>query len=499
MPMGPACKLYPCGQTLTQLCSRLLFCSLSESGVVMKMNVMKHVAPVFTHEGAKAANISPEKQLRRTVMACLLWEETFYEGGQSVADRIKALIPKIKAQTVADIAIEARTKQKLRHVPLLIVREMARLEAYKGLVAETLAKVIMRADEPAEFLAMYWADNDGKKTLSKQVKKGLAAAILKFDEYQLAKYNRDSAVKLRDVVFLTHAKPADSGQSNLFARLVNKETIPKATKGGNTIHLGEEKIPNEGLKTPDTWEVALSGGADKKATFERLMAEEKLFGLAFIRNLRNMQQAGCDKALVDAYARKVNIGWVLPFRFISAANAVPQWEPIIEEMMLRCLESGEKLKGKTVLLLDVSGSMVGAKVSAKSDIDRADAAIALGILLREICEDPVIVAFSTTATVVPPRRGFALRDAVRRVPGYNGGTDTGSALRMANTLNYHRVIVMTDEQSHTSIPDPLPNTHAYFVNVATNKNGIGYGKWTHIDGWSESIIEFIRQAEKVQD
>ena len=28
--------------------------------------------------------------------------------------------------------------------------------------------------------------------------------------------------------------------------------------------------------------------------------------------------------------------------------------------------------------------------------------------------------------------------------------------------------------------------------VVLYKNGVGYGKWTHIDGWSESIIEYIR-------
>ena len=47
---------------------------------------------------------------------------------------------------------------KLRHAPLWVVREMARHDGHKALVADTLAKVIQRADELAEFLALYWKD-----------------------------------------------------------------------------------------------------------------------------------------------------------------------------------------------------------------------------------------------------------------------------------------------------------------------------------------------------
>jgi len=49
-----------------------------------------------------------------------------------------------------------------------------------------VARVIQRADELAEFVAIYW--KDGRVPLSGQAKKGLAAVFPKFDEYQLAKY-----------------------------------------------------------------------------------------------------------------------------------------------------------------------------------------------------------------------------------------------------------------------------------------------------------------------
>jgi low affinity Fe/Cu permease len=108
----------------------------------MKTNTKtKDKSPIFTHEGAVASKINPELQLRRSVMTCMLFENTFYEDGQSVADRIKDLVPKVKAEKVAQIAVEARTKQKLRHVPLLIAREMARTDSHKHLVADTSGRI----------------------------------------------------------------------------------------------------------------------------------------------------------------------------------------------------------------------------------------------------------------------------------------------------------------------------------------------------------------------
>lgn len=38
-------------------------------------------------------------------------------------------------------------------------------------------------------------------------------------------------------------------------------------------------------------------------------------------------------------------------------------------------------------------------------------------------------------------------------------------------------------------------THNYMVNIAAHRNGIGYREWLHIDGFSEFVIDYIRQYE----
>ena len=421
-----------------------------------------------THEGAPARQISAELQLRRSVLACLLWESQFYEDGVEIAGRIAELVPKVAAEKVAALAVEAREQMKLRHAPLQLVREMARHKTHRAPVSDTLARVIQRADELAEFVAIYW--KDGRVPLSGQVKKGLAAAFPKFDEYQLAKYDRGGPIKLRDVLFLSHAKPRDEAQAAVWKRLISGQ-----------------------LTTPDTWEVALSAGADKREAWERLLREQKLGALALLRNLRNMRDAGVDESLVLSALSSMNTARVLPFRFLAAARYAPQWEESLEQAMLKSVVAAEKLPGKTIVLVDISGSMT-APLSRRSEMQRTDAAYGLAVLLREIAEKVAVFSFSNDLVEVPARRGFALRDAIDRSQQH-GATHLGKAVEELNRKQKcDRLIVITDEQAHDRVP--APSSKGYVINVASYKNGVGYGKWTHIDGWSESVIEYIRALEQ---
>jgi hypothetical protein len=439
-----------------------------------------------THEGTPARHISPEMQLRRSVLACLLWETQFYEDGVEIAGRIAELVPKVAAERVAALVIEAREQMKLRHAPLLLVREMARHKTHRAPVSETLARVIQRADELSEFVAIYW--KDGRVPLSGQVKKGLAAAFPKFDAYQLAKYDRGGPIKLRDVLFLCHAKPRDDAQAAVWKNLI----------AGT-------------LTTPDTWEVALSSGVDKREAWERLLREQKLGALALLRNLRNMREAGVSDKLVVRALGEMKTDRVLPFRFIAAARYAPKHEAELEQAMFRSLKNQPALPGTTALVVDTSPSMWMARLSRNSDMDRFEASAGLAILLRETAERVNMYAFNEKAYEVPPRRGFALRDALAATKA--GWSRGGLAVAAANRDGYDRIIVITDGQWHysdtttvqgygegdpqTVAPAPLTK-QAYMINVASYKNGVGYGQWMNIDGWSDSVIEYIRALEQTK-
>lgn len=424
-----------------------------------------------THEGAPARIINAKLQLKRSVMACMLWENGFYENGEDIVKRIQTLVHACEPKEVAEIAYIARTDMKLRHVPLLLLRELARHKKVKDIkLSHVIETVIQRADEISELVSMYW--KDGKQKLSAQLKKGLALAFRKFSEYDLAKYNQDNAVKLRDVLFLCHAKPKDEVQAKVFKRLIDGK-----------------------LAIPDTWETNLSAGKDKKETWERLLLENKLGALALLRNLRNMESANVDLRLIELALNDMKVERVLPFRFIAAARIMPQFEHMIEPSMLKCLVGREKLPGKTIILIDISGSM-NEKISDKSDITRLDVACGVAILAREICENVLVYRFNTGIELVPARRGFALRDAISINAG--GGTHLGDAVFAVSQQTHDRLIVITDEQSAHRVSNPIVNK-SYMINVASNKNGVGYAPWVHIDGFSEAVIDYIKSYEDELD
>jgi len=148
---------------------------------------------------------------------------------------------------------------------------------------------------------------------------------------------------------------------------------------------------------------------------------------------------------------------------------------------------------------------------------RLDAACGVAMLLREVCEQVDIFTFSMELARIPARRGFALRDAIVNSQKHSG-TPLGTAVESIymdrskhydtvqlgyfgrHQINYSgqglrpdRLIVITDEQSANAVPDPIGK--GYMINVATDKNGVGYGPWTHIDGWSEGVVDYIRAFE----
>ena len=421
---------------------------------------------VKTHEGAPAfGHLKPIQQLRRSVLSCLLWEDEFYEDGKTIADRITETALLVSPADLASLAVEARKVFNLRHVPLLLLDVLAK--AGPCLMADTTARVISRADEMGELLQVYW--RNGRKSVPRQMRVGLQKAFAKFDEYQLGKYDRDGTVKLRDVLRIARPKPANDEQSALWKRVKDRT-----------------------LKTPDTWEVALSGGANKKDAFERLLREENLGYLALLRNLRNMATAGVDVDLVRKaiVARKGGAERVFPFRYVAAARAAPQFEPYLDQALCEAISELPIYLGKTIILVDVSGSM-DTNISAKSDMTRMDAAAALGAIIPG---DIRLFTFSNALAEVPPRRGMSGVDAIVRSQPH-GGTNLGAAVAHINAnVKADRLIVITDEQSHDAVPNALAK--GYMINVASNKNGVGYGAWTHIDGFSEGVLRFIYEVER---
>ena len=268
------------------------------------------------HEGALAWRMTPEWELYTTVVTTMGVEDKFYEGGEERVRRIADLVRKVEPEFVAQLAVYTREEMHLRSVPLLLLVELANCHQGDSLVSRAVGRTIQRADEITELLMCYlW--RSGKPDLSglsSQLRKGLAEAFNKFDEYQFAKYNRKNRkVTLRDALALVHPKPKDDRQADIF-----------------------RKIKSDTLETPVTWETELSAVGQrhfdskeekeeaKREVWRKLVQSRRIGYMATLRNLRNMLGLGMDDETMQmvcdyiADPEAVRKSKQLPFRFLSA-------------------------------------------------------------------------------------------------------------------------------------------------------------------------------------
>jgi hypothetical protein len=440
----------------------------------MRLNT-KTTPTHLTHEGAPAKRISSLAQLRRSVCSTFLWEDQFYEDGKEISNRVLDCAKSVHRDDLAALAIELRTEAKLRHAPLLIAAALARKTSGEENTKNVIEEIIKRPDEMGELLAIHARLNGVgpdklKGKIPAQMRKGIARAFTKFDAYQLAKYNRKGAITLKDVMRLTHPIPKDEAQSAMWKQLLDGT-----------------------LDAPDTWEVGLSSGGDKKEVFTRLLKDGKLGYLALLRNLRGMIEAGVDRSLVkEAILARKGAHNVLPFRFVAAARACPSMEPALDQALCETVLEMPPFDGHTIILVDVSYSMVN-ELSRRSDMTRMDAACALASVFHG---DRRVASFSREIVEVPPRNGMAGVDSIRNSQNWSG-TRLDKAVAWANTQKHDRLIVITDEQTQGHVPNPV-SEKAYMINVASYQNGVGYGAWTHIDGFSENFLRFIQEYEKLE-
>lgn len=449
-------------------------------------------AEAYTHGGSIAARIGKLAQLRRSVLSTLLFEKQFYEDGIDQYKRIRDLALECDAESVAKLAVEARVDHGLRHAPLVLLVALTKTgTGIPGLVADTIAKVVTRADQAADLLALYF--EAGRRPLSAQLKKGLARALEGFDRYQIAKYANTSgrSVSLRDVLFLSHARSVTDEIGATFSELVDKK-----------------------LRAEDTWEAAASHkDADMKAEFTSLLESRRLGYTALLRNLNQMDRHGVDERLVkDAILARRGARNVFPLQFYAAAQANARYSRVLEQAMLENVRAMPKLAGKTVVIGDISGSM-GAMLSGKGAYSRYDAMAVLMGSLVAMSEDVVVYATAGddcarkhATCAVDATEGFGMAKTLRKANRDLGGG--GIFLRQAMDYVYgqeksaERVIVITDEQDTDSTAGgnaAKANTfgrHNYLINVASYRNGIGYKAWTHIDGFSEAVLRWIPLYEQ---
>ncbi len=491
----------------------------------MKFNFLKKSNNVvINNEGAKAFTITPAEELYSAVVTTGLSNVTYEKGTDRLA-RIQALINKNDPEFVAKLAVYARKEMYLRSVPLVLTTELAKHTSGTDLVSRTVDGVIQRADEITELLAYYQMANERTEVkklnkLSKQIQKGLVKSFNKFDEYQFAKYNRKAEVTLKDALFLVHPKAKDENQQAVF-----------------------NKIVNDTLETPYTWEVELSvlgqkkfaDDIEKKSAFknkwEELIFSNKLGYMATLRNLRNILEANVSSDAmykVCSYLsneKAVRNSKQLPFRFLAAYRELRTIDSKYTSSVLEALEdavmvSAKNIKGfgfdtSVVIAADVSGSMQ-QPVSPKSKVLLYDIGLLMSMMLQSQCKNVISGMFGDTWKRIPMPKNAILRnvDAFYKREGEVGYSTNGYLViedLIRRNEKVDKVMLFTDtqlwdsnrggnsfESSWNRYKRIHPDAKLYIFDLA------GYGKQPLdirksevylIAGWSDKIFDVLNALE----
>jgi hypothetical protein len=500
-----------------------------EIDVVMKFNELsENKNKTLNYEGAEAYSMSAEMELYSAVVTCMV-EDSFYETETDRLIRIRELAGKCRPEFTAKLAVYARTQMNLRSIPLVLAVELAKICSGNSLVQRTVTAVVRRADEITELLAYYQTANgrtDTKKLnrLSKQVQKGLQNAFNRFDEYQFAKYNRNTTVKLRDALFLVHPKAKDEKQQHVFNKIVENR-----------------------LETPYTWETELSALGQTKfemprdkvrafrAKWEELIDSGKLGYMALLRNISNILDVNVSIEHVDRLCNvlsspdAVGKSKQFPFRFLAAYREISKVHSVSVAQVMDALEkavemSAENIAGfdentRVLIACDVSGSMQ-CPISPKSSINYYDIGLMLGMLLKNRCKKVISGIFGNIWKVINlPRTGILHN--VKTFYSRKGevGYATNGYLVIEYLLDTEKkmdkVMIFTDCQMWDSSyngENMRKAWHAYKKFCPQAKIYLfdlsGYGNAalditekdvTLLSGWSERIFDTLAAMERGED
>lgn len=479
------------------------------------LSPVKATTKTRTYEGGPAFLRDEKSELFLLAVVNFYGQNTFYEKATERDNRYASLIHKVALadpQWVVDLLTwlrgpegNIRTAALVGAAEFVKARKNVQKAADKGLNRQVIRNVLQRADEPGELLA-YWTARYGRR-IPKPIKRGVADAVKRlYTEYSLLKYDTNSkGWRFADVIEMTRVQPVDDKQDALFRYAIErrhkrdnpipeplemvKANVELRSKTELDAWLNSAALRFAGM----TWEDALSAvgsKVDKAKLWESIIPS--MGYMALLRNLRNFDEAGVsDKAAQTVIEKlqdpeQVAKSRQFPFRFYSAYNAAPsqRWGYALDKALTACMSNLPEFKGKTLILVDTSGSMSGTRYSENGTVRYVDSAALFGVALALRNPGADLRGFATGEFDHQVRKGGSVLKEMDRFTARIGevghGTDiAGAVSRSFQRKSYDRVVILTDMQTfgggywggYRNVGDSAPaNVPMYGFNLAGYKS-----------------------------
>lgn len=483
-----------------------------------------------TYEGARAFARDAKSELFLLAVTNMVSERTFYEIGSKRDQRFVRLVDEVTKEDpewVRRFVPWLRNTAQMRSAAVQMAAEYVAAGGPSG--RDVIASAMARADEPAEMLA-YWAAEHGRN-YPQPIKRGVADAAQRlFTEYAALKYDGLSrAWRMGDVVEITHPKPADEMQSDLFRYLLDRRHHPAEMSAPATLPMVARRAMLEATPVEQRRELVRADGSDALAeagaTWEWLAgwlpdgmdaeAWEAVIPsmgyMTLLRNLRNFEEAGIsDDAVryvkgVLANPEAVARSRQFPYRFWSAYKTVPSliWAPTLETALDLSVSNVPKLAGRTLVLTDTSASME-RPVSHRSVIAHFEIGALFAAAVARKADRVDLVSFASDSERIPFRKTQSVLRTIEMVQAGVGrvghGTNLGAAI-VCNYRGHDRVVVFSDMQTHDQVPELDRRTTVYVFNTGgyrTTPLRVGEKGHYELGGFTDATFRLMAVLEDLQ-
>ncbi len=518
-----------------------------------------------TGEGGQGVKYDERTELWNLTTAAMVGgEKSFYEDGKVRDNRLVTLTQKIVEQPggfewLSRFVPFLRREMFMRTAPVMLAAEASRhrqtlVRADKAPAVEPgysvralVASAMGRMDEFGEFIG-YWRMRFGR-AIPGGVQRGLADALQEtLNEYNAMKYDGNARTyRVGDILNIVHPDAKAPWQGDLYEYLLDRrhhstsvrvslERLPmiSARRELEAMPLDERRAMatspkfGEALRVSGmTWE-NVAGWLQRELTASDWEALAPTMGyMALLRNLRNFDDGGMSDAVAEQVAARladpdqVAKSKQFPYRFYTAYRAASgsfRWAHALSKALDLSTQNVPALRGKTLVLVDTSGSMSGSTVSARSDVQYVDIAALFGTVLAARNEGVQVVSFASGAEEVTfPTKSNVLRnvDHLRgRVGRVGHGTDVSQGIRYLG--DHDRLVIFSDMQdvaglaltergfgqfygSRVAIP---AKTVAYSFNLAGHEAGIIDTRNPNrfvLGGFSDAAFRMMAMVEAGRD
>jgi len=484
-------------------------------------------APTQNREGYPAFEADDKTQYTQTLLTNT-FGKTYYASQRDLVKEGLELHDKMlqsDPEFMAKAAAYARNRGYMRSQPTVA---LAKLMGYKGTseevqrrrgVAEKVfGKVIKTPNDLLDLFVLM--ESFGAVPNGRRIKRMVSSWLNeKMSEYWAIKYGttKKGAWNMSRVIkhvhpghnelyrYLRYRKKDDKWAADIseLAQVKAFEALKGASTDTDKVRLiTEGRLPHE---------VATSFAGSSKVVWDAIVPQLPVFAL--LKNLATLERHGVldtNRKLIEGKLTDPEVikrSRILPFRFLTASEHVASaWcVDALRESLELSFENIPDVKGRTVIALDISGSMSGQFLRVAS--------IFAISLMKKADLDGRLLLFDTRLEEFRVSKRDSILTQAQRIRA-RGGTDTSLPVRwlLQQGEKTDNFIMITDEQQNAGTPfcDVLarykhqvaPELKTFVVDVSPYRSYLlptDLPDVSYIFGWSDQVLQFISLASEGWD